>query len=1453
MSTLTKYQDGKLRNRGEDNLDWLERTVTQKREAPPAAPVPPAPPEPEMPSAIMKGIETTAGMATGGIAGALEGATKLLFKAEPHPEDVGRGTAIEVASGLAGKAKAAKQIFDSLIQIFLSPGAGIGAGMNQRLENVSPELRRMEVIPGGPGGLAPLLRAMVGGRAFASDLTPEEKAREQGPMTLGEIIDIYYTLVTPLAPGAIRGAKARITAKPEQKALPAWSGKYEAGAAEAVKPEGPLALPPGAGFKNKFEATLWARRNKVPVPGEEAILKRIEELRSRVVEEPTRPVGAAGRAIERQGILPEAAEAGKVRADRRIGTEPGPKMEVPSAEVTKRLGEIQKDNTAVTRQLKAATGWLTDQFGKIVKDVGEAGKADPGVLARATIGALLGFASGDTPEEAIRNALGVGLGAAASRTAAKRITEVLKSEAGAIGPRPSLQKVVDRLSGEVFPATFLGTQERVGGKPPIKLYNLTRKVADKDKGFTVSGQWLKEQGYKTPGKMKLPDARNPVILDLHDTLKTKDLDGIPVKRSVPGPVDTAVQGLKEAGHDAVIVLGDKDIKVVSFGKKERPTAEWEKMSAADQKTELGDVFDIFKDETGAVDLGRFINIFKDETGAMGRRKPQYPSDYTHQPNYGFIDAAAGVKRMMRGVYNAAKKEIAEHGRGRITNDETLIEAHNRIASGKITPEQILSWDAGFTADAADLTASRLFAVRSANEAFAQAEKAIKLGDLEAAKAAVEAAGLSKEFHKRGLKGVGTEAARTTQAAKIPVRALGVEVKITPEALAEAADAVRQNLSDMDFAKMIFHIKDAEKIARFTDGVYATAGKSALELYYGMLLSGPMTWLKNIGGNLGALPVAILDRFYAEQIGRLGSKKYQHVVPGEANQMAIGLGEAMIEEVRLLRHHQFMIERLAEMGPTKVDLLDIYEKSPRPPAITAENWGISPTNPLATAVDFLGSAVRVGPNVLSLTDASFKAINARMELRAQAFRKATYEAKQGKAFWDRFAELVENPTKDMLDAINDFKDRQTFTKDFEGRMASLQHFMGHPLVRIVVAPFFRTGVRMAEYFASHTPGLNLAAAQFWRDVSKPGPTRDLAWGRLLGGSTIIGGFMYLEYQNFITGNGPTDPKERERWIATGWQPRSVYNPWTGKFTSYEGLAPLADLIAESADLSYIIRHLDEYSGAQAFFAFTLSQMNNLATHEYMLGISEFFEAVKQGVNSEASFRLVRDRLSSWYPAVLRQIEDYLDPAQRPVVVGRNERVDDNKNVIKDNPLWAEWRALKGKMIAQTPVLSRKIPPRRDKITGEPVAHEGGWPFSLFNPLKQKTYKADSVLDELAEIELHVPDAPEYVGGTAPKMGVSLEEPNVKEGVRLEAEEIDRIIVLATSTKIGGMTLHKRLDKEINTLMYKRLKTNESKQIRLLNVIYAYYDVAVQKFRKESPKVDFLIRERLREKLTKEAGR
>jgi hypothetical protein len=817
---------------------------------------------------------------------------------------------------------------------------------------------------------------------------------------------------------------------------------------------------------------------------------------------------------------------------------------------------------------------------------------------------------------------------------------------------------------------------------------------------------------------------------------------------------------------------------------------------------------------------------------LGPKMPYTERPRTQRPNLDRIEADPDVKRLIKNTYRALDDKVLEHARIVTPKDETERLAYETIRSGRLTYEKLLAMEPGTILNAHEGRAARILEVTAAEHGMdlarrAMAGEALPPGEL-----------------RRSLAFLGEVSEKVYGATKAePGRALGdlttkvkgmkgYDLSVDIDRVREASDLIDPSLGDKEIAEvMTQYLKEPAKVALWSRGL-KTFGNLAVELMYGAMLSGKAL-VKNLLGNGLYAAVSIGDRAIEGQITRiargLGAETKGWVQPGEATQMAYAYWESMVEQARLwkdlgssvARRDGTAIREVAERIKESGGKGAASKLGNREPAWTAQNLGLDPTSNWGMAVDIFGKVVRTGPSILNLEDASFRAINGRMSMRATALRQAIEDGFQGPALFAEAERRMEQPTLRMLREVEYYKAENTFTKDFEGRLGQmLQGAQATSPVQLGALPFFKTLVRIAEAGMTHTPGLNLATKQYWQMTASGGRRAVEAQAKLVTGAAFVGLGMWLESQGLITGSGPVDPKVKKGYKNAGWQPYSIYNPVTEKYYSFAGLEPVATLLATAADISRYARSGGAMNAGSLFWAAAIAQMDHLVTQPFALGLSHLLEVTKSK-DPDKWLDLAQEKILQFYPAMAREVGAYTSEGQKekPRVQRGEQRGE----------LMVELRLLLDKAMRDVPGWGGK--PERDPITGEVKVLPGADPFTFMNPFRASQLKSDVHVEvaRLAEYKAF-PSIPDVIHGRDPGQLDVEQGPEELQGVRLNDDEKDRWQVLMTSMKLGGKTLEERLHALITSERYERME-DPRRALEVWHAANAYKQSAKQALLRE----------------------
>ncbi|MFN4278303.1 MAG: hypothetical protein ACK4FJ_18575 [Ferrovibrio sp.] len=498
-------------------------------------------------------------------------------------------------------------------------------------------------------------------------------------------------------------------------------------------------------------------------------------------------------------------------------------------------------------------------------------------------------------------------------------------------------------------------------------------------------------------------------------------------------------------------------------------------------------------------------------------------------------------------------------------------------------------------------------------------------------------------------------------------------------------------------------------------------------------------------------------------------------------------------------------------------------------ISAANFGLEDTT-IGGLVDALGTVIRLPTRLMSSQDELFK----QLAYRGRAFAMAAREAdnlgfKSGTPAWDRHVKkrVEEAFTPDGM-AKNDTALLQaqevTFTQDLGyGIGHDLQRFVGHHPGMRVILPFIRTPTNILRFTWQRTPGLNLLQKQWREDFMAGGERRAMAVAKATIGGALWAYAANLAMEGRITGGGPTDPDLKKAKMETGWRPYSfVWQDENGKtqYTELNRLDPFGMFFGIAADMTEVMGHISDGDAGELVAGAATALINNLSSKTYLRGIMDTAMVVRDPIRSGQ--RWMYRQVGSYVPSVLKGFND--DPHLREV----RSSID----------------AIK----ARLPGYSKEVDPRRN-ILGEKVLVPPGMSVEGMSPLATTEWKADSVLDELADqMQKHN----RAIGMPSPKINgsdIDLREVKLENGY----SAYDRLLELRGTVKIGGYTLRDRLEQVINSDRYRNKLTDGdinhdgSRLMTLTAVIGEYGKVAEHQLLREQPELKQKVMDFQRQKL------
>lgn len=603
--------------------------------------------------------------------------------------------------------------------------------------------------------------------------------------------------------------------------------------------------------------------------------------------------------------------------------------------------------------------------------------------------------------------------------------------------------------------------------------------------------------------------------------------------------------------------------------------------------------------------------------------------------------------------------------------------------------------------------------------------------------------------------VSSEAARALQSFQIPDEALSSIQKFADDLLVQA-----KRSGDPDF------IKEAEDlVAETLKGGKAgpTAFGRIYEYWINSILSSPLTHKANIIGNMATTIMKPIERIFELPFDIAGSliTKRRTIkagqIPHEVMGMFSGLTEGVRKGLRLGLTQEKALGKFAAISK-------IEERVKNIPGIA-------------------GKFIRIPTKLLEVEDVFFKLVNGTGELYGLAYREAKKLKLSGDDFYKKVADLIENPTKEMLEEVGEEQLYRTFQNDLGTWGKKFMQLRNVPrdgsvwskaaagVTRFVV-PFVRTPVNITKFALERSPAgfFKLIGAKSQKEV-----TQILA--RATMGSSIAAAVAFWTMQGRITGSGPKNRNERDALFRQGWQPYSVLVG--DKYYSYQRLEPSSMIVGFTADAVERAKEsgdeIDENIAAQ--IVYSISQ--NLSDKTFFSGISGLFDTIS---DPERYAEIWISRQSAGFvPNVLSFFSRGMD---RTI-----------KNTKADSIPEAIWQKVQSKI----PGLSEEVLPKKNAF-GQDIKREGNLLTDLLLP-QFSTIKQSRLENELKALDTQV---------TFPATS--------SRGVKFNQKEYDSLVLNT------GSRIKKDLDRLISTPLYE--KASQFSKQKLVNDIVNIHKNAVR---------------------------
>ena len=376
---------------------------------------------------------------------------------------------------------------------------------------------------------------------------------------------------------------------------------------------------------------------------------------------------------------------------------------------------------------------------------------------------------------------------------------------------------------------------------------------------------------------------------------------------------------------------------------------------------------------------------------------------------------------------------------------------------------------------------------------------------------------------------------------------------------------------------------------------------------------------------------------------------------------------------------------------------------------------------------------------------------------------------------------------------------TFTKELQDKTLGkvIQEATNKiPYLRFVV-PFVRTPTNILKFSFERTPFVTVLKEErerLFAEFNSADPIlKARARGKVVTGTLTVGALIDVAYNNreYITGGGPSNEREKEALMATGWRPYSIKMGDT--YFSYQRLDPLATPLGVVADLVETgIREeasFDESLLEHATTSMVLALTRNATNKSYLAGIQMWADAL--GDPDRYVEKLGRNYAGSLVPNLISQTADY-----------DTQAIKETRSVMD---------AVKRKLGMRGSLDTKR------NILGEEYVAEQWMGTGFINPIQLSTKKNDPILTEMASLKHAFRNPPANLGGQ-----IDLLEYENDKGQSAN----DRQLELLKTVKLRGLSLRQTLNKLIKSRNYQRLSSDSepglpSPRIQQINSVLTKY--------------------------------
>lgn len=391
------------------------------------------------------------------------------------------------------------------------------------------------------------------------------------------------------------------------------------------------------------------------------------------------------------------------------------------------------------------------------------------------------------------------------------------------------------------------------------------------------------------------------------------------------------------------------------------------------------------------------------------------------------------------------------------------------------------------------------------------------------------------------------------------------------------------------AQHVARLETPDEIYKYARNLYRPKiGDKVREIFYNSLLSAPGTQIVNTTSNTVNLLLAPLEATLSGTVdavlarGRFKKGFQRERYAKEGIEGVIGMAAGFKTGVR--KALSILTRGYSEDDIVKMELAHL-------PAIKTP---------------YLGGAIRTPSKLMIASDAFFKAMQYEAGLRMGAYRIAKQSGRQGKDMKLYMAELLDTPSKELMNFAGQYSKYYLFQKDpgpvtqavMKARNAG--QISGFRPLELVI-PFVQIPANVMKF------GLERSPAGVVNIALKKGGERADAIARTFIGGSIAAGIAMLFAENRITGAPPKNSAERDAFYRQGKIPYAVRigDNWY----SYQRLEPFNQIFGQIALVQSLIREKPDADVSEVVTRVGTGIAQNLISQTYMQGLSNVLDAIE----------------------------------------------------------------------------------------------------------------------------------------------------------------------------------------------------------------------------------------------------